>query len=329
MGQRCGCVGRDCTCAIRAGRGVTLTGEGSQAVPLEVTQFAPAYLRAASTDETSVTLTGDGSPATPYILGMTFTGVADSKPLSITDYTTPGTSTWTRPNGCTLVEVTVIGGGAGGSAGFNPAPTVGFGNYGGQGGGWTKKVVALPVGVTECTVTVGSGGAGGSGSAGTPGGFGGDSWFRIGTDRMVYAKGGAPGSVTGYGTGVHTGYQSPESVTDSRYVVENPSGGGGGKAANGDQDADGAILGGSHLWYTGTTGGDSLGYGGDGGRGGRAFVGTVLTSGGHGVAGYAPGGGGGGGRGGASGLVYGGGTWTFSYGNGGAGGRGFVRVVAY
>lgn len=334
MGRRCGCVGKECNCQIRPGRGVGLSGEGNQSVPLVVTQSAPAYLRAGSTNETDVVVDGTGTVDDPYNLSIAFVGVAESKPLSIIDFETPGTHTWTRPVGCTLIEVTVIGGGAGGNAGANPPGVgAGIGGFGGQGGGWTKKVVALPGYVTDCTVVVGNGGSGAT-AAGSQGGYGGDSYLRVNSNpyMWVYAKGGGPGSTSGWSTqggALHSGVTGPVTVTDARRDVYTPAGAGGGKGANGNEDTDGAVPGGFHWGYDGTSWGTMLGFGGDGGRGGRAFTSGALAASGFGLGGSIPGGGGGGGRGAGNSIEMAGGTWTFGVGAGGAGARGLVRVVAY
>src|SRR5687768_11460084 len=108
MGRRCGCVGDECNCRITPGRGVGLSGDGSQSNPLEVSQSAAAYLRAASTDDTVVGLQGTGSIADPYLLSMDFVGETTSPPLSIRTFRAPGTYQWFRPTGCDLIEVTCI-----------------------------------------------------------------------------------------------------------------------------------------------------------------------------------------------------------------------------
>lgn len=329
MGQRCGCVGKECNCAIVPGRGVSLSGAGSQSVPLEVTQNAPSFLRAASTDHTDVTLSGTGVATDPFLLGMAFTGTPESKPLSITTFSLGGTYIWTRPAGCTLVEVTCIGAGAGGAAGSNPTAgsAWGYGGLGGQGGGWTKKLLALPVEVTTLTCSVGYGGSPGT-SPGENGGEGFASYVIAGTN-FVQARGGASGGVV-KGWGFHRGWLGPvveTSLAPSR--VNNPAGGGGGKGANGNEDENGSIYGGEHTYYSGGINpGTPLG-GGDGGKGGRAFQGTALVATGLAGNGYAPGGGGGGGRGGASGLVQYGSTWSFIPSAGGGGAPGLIRIVAY
>jgi hypothetical protein len=333
MGQRCGCVGKECNCAIVPGRGVALSGEGSQTVPLEVTQNAPAYLRSASSNTTNVALSGSGVSTDPYLLGMDFTGTPESKPLSITNYYLAGTYVWTRPVGCTMIEVTCIGAGAGGSAGSAPTGglTFGVGGLGGQGGGWTERLVVLPGYVTDCLVEVGYGGSPGT-SSGAVGGVGFDSRVRINSTPYAYvtAEGGKP--VGGGGGGTHPGVAGPVLVTDSRLTVHSLAGGGGGKGAQGNDDDAGAIFGGTHTLYNGMLNVFSpvmMNGAGDGGRGGKAFSGGALVAVGAGGGGYYYGGGGGGGRGGGAALVINGGTWTFNHSAGGAGAPGAVRIIAY
>lgn len=339
MGRRCGCVGKECNCAIRAGRGVSFSGNGDQSVPLEITQSAPTFLRAGSTDQTDVTVEGTGSLTDPYQLSMEFVGVPESKPLNIETYETPGSYTWNRPEGCTLIEVTAIGGGGGGTGG-KVAPgglgqTWAVGGLGGQGGGWSRRLVYLPPGVTSCLVVVGTGGSGGV--VDSAGGFGNDSYLFFDGVRRVCAKGGGPGTGTPTsGGGVHRGYAGPttDSPLDVNRNLNSPAGGGGGKGADGNQ----TIInpGGDHLAYDGTSPAATYGFGGagNGGNGGRAFIdgggGSYgAASSGAGQTGHSPGGGGGGGRGGVNGQMMGGGTWYFNPGLGGNGAPGYVEVIAY
>lgn len=74
-------------------------------------------------------------------------------------FTTGTAATYTRPAGCILIKVTLIGGGGGGGGCATGASTAGAGGGGGGGGtcvGW----IASPA--STYTYTVGTGGAGGS-----------------------------------------------------------------------------------------------------------------------------------------------------------------------
>lgn len=338
MGQRCGCVGQECNCAIVPGRGVELFGTGDQTNPLVVTQSASAYVRASSTDSTTVTVTGYGTVAEPYLVGMDFVTGSGSKPLATSTFTTPGLHVWTRPVNCTFIEVTAIGGGAGGSAGLAPVGgvTYGFGGLGGQGGGYTSKVVVLRDGLTELDVAVGYGGSAGT----TPGAIGGIGypsevidWGAVSPSipGLVFAGGGDPGGAIG-AEAMYPGITGPISISDSRRVVRTFAGGGGGRGAWGSDDEGGAIYGGNHSAYNGMLGvfDHTTMYGaGDGGRGGRSFSNTLWVPNGQGTNGYNYGGGGGGGRGGAAGMVLNGSTWNFAPGAGGWGASGAVQIIAY
>jgi hypothetical protein len=116
-----------------------------------------------------------GSWAIVSCTGTAFISMG-SVPSNFTGYncelfTTSGTSTWVKPQGVSMVKVTVIGGGAGGSNGSG-----GFGGY---------AVAEVPV-TGDVTVTVGAGGAGKPGG-GVPGDAGGTSSFGT----AVSATGGA------------------------------------------------------------------------------------------------------------------------------------------
>ena len=92
-------------------------------------------------------------------------------------FTTVGTSTWTRPTGCTKVKVTVIGGGGGAGGNFTKANFNGHVGINGAGGGGGTSIKLLDVSsIASVEVTVGAGGNGGgstsNGSAGGTSSFG-------------------------------------------------------------------------------------------------------------------------------------------------------------
>lgn len=98
-------------------------------------------------------LVADSAEAT----GLKYANVVKSQ--SFQNFTSTGSSTWTKPAGLLYVKVTVVGGGGGGSSGG------GLTRSGAGGGMSVKYIQAASLGATE-TVTVGSGGAGGSGGVG-------------------------------------------------------------------------------------------------------------------------------------------------------------------
>jgi hypothetical protein len=143
-------------------------------------------------------------------------------------YTTPGTYSWTAPEGVTSVSVVTVGGGASGSVVLTTNTTTG--RAGGGGGlGWKNNISVVPgqsytvvvgaggtavtrstTGVTSgnsgqdsyfintSTVRGGSGtsssGGGWSGDGGTFGGAGGTSRFSVFSDGYYYIAGGGGGA---------------------------------------------------------------------------------------------------------------------------------------
>jgi len=121
-------------------------------------------------------------------------------------FTTPGTSTWTKPYGVQFVYVVCIGGGGGGGGGQVANLNIAKGGCAGGGGGayaW-RMYSASDLSESE-TVVVGSGGNGGS--SGAAGNAGSVSSFSTGIDILsAFGGGGAAGpnnsgSVSGGGGG--------------------------------------------------------------------------------------------------------------------------------
>jgi len=98
---------------------------------------------------------------------------------------TPGSTTWTAPNGITSVNILVVGGGGGGDS----SASIYAGGGGGGGGVVIQNNRAVTPGVSYI-VNVGAGGAGGS--SGSSGSSGGASSFN-----NVVANGGGGGGATG------------------------------------------------------------------------------------------------------------------------------------
>lgn len=99
---------------------------------------------------------------------------------------------WTKPAGCTAVEVVCIGGGGGGGgarASISPASTSVVAAAGGAGGGFARSFLTSGFAATE-NVTVGVGGVAGIGG-GASGGAGAVSKF--GASSLVSAAGGTGG----------------------------------------------------------------------------------------------------------------------------------------
>ena len=137
-------------------------------------------------------------------------------------FTTVGTSTWTRPTGCTKVRVMVIGGGGGAGGNWTKATFNGHVGINGAGGGGGTSIRLLDVSsIASVEVTVGGGGNGGgstsNGSAGGTSSFG----------TYATANGGGGGQKCGAGVTI----QGNQAVT---YGTMMGFPGVGGTAADGD-----------------------------------------------------------------------------------------------
>jgi hypothetical protein len=118
--------------------------------------------------------------------------VSDSPAIIITTITTPGSGTFTVPDGVTELTISVYGAG-GGSGGSNN--TAAGGGGGGGGGYSTDTYVVSPA--QEITYIVGTGGV--AGSSTTTGGKGFDTYV-IGVSSMI-AYGGLGGAAYSGGSG--------------------------------------------------------------------------------------------------------------------------------
>jgi hypothetical protein len=307
-------------------------------------------------------LTADSSVAAGVKWAAAGGGGAAS--ADIQEFTSTGSSTWTKPAGAKFVYVLMFGGGGGGGSGrkrsIGGLTTAAGGAPAGGGGGRTELwIPASLLGATE-TVTVGAGGTGGAaqttdntnGSAGTAGdsttfgswatarsgsrgdggttstpsgGNGGGGLGEFSLANSTYSASGGQGGTTTGGAGNSGGYRP------------GGGGGGGGFSANDTTARNGGVggLGGALLNSgVGTTGG-----------GGTAGNTSGAPNGGAGAAAssYFVGGSGGGGgasasttagNGGAGGYPSGGGGgggagYTVDSGAGGNGGDGYVRVVTF
>jgi hypothetical protein len=281
----------------------------------------------------------------------------------IQEFTSTGSSTWTKPAGAKMVYVLVFGGGGGGGSGRKRSiaglATAASGAAGGGAGGRTELwIPASLLGSTE-TVTVGAGGTGGAAQTtddtnGNAGSGQTDSTFG----SLARARAGSSGSggTTSAVSGAVAGGGLAEMITNTTYG----SSGGGGSTTTGSAGDRGG--------YRGGGGGGGGGFqassttirnGGAGGLGGSLFDTSTSSTAGGGTAGNTSGapnggpgaaassrfvggsGGGGGasnsttaGNGGAGGYPSGGGGgggagYTVNSGAGGNGGDGYVRVVTF
>ncbi|ATN92161.1 hypothetical protein SEA_TIPSYTHETREX_31 [Mycobacterium phage TipsytheTRex] len=114
-----------------------------------------------------------------------------------TTFTTVGSYTYNIPDGCTFIDVILIGGGGGGKG---MALFDGWGR-GGDAGSWAtatlQRGVHIPLSVTQITGVIGAGGAFGDGSAtaGRGGGPGGNTTAIATGWAGLTAAGGAGGTV--------------------------------------------------------------------------------------------------------------------------------------
>ena len=164
-------------------------------------------------------------------------------------YTTPGTFSWTCPNGVTSVCIVAVGGGGGGGYQWSS------GGGGGGGLGWKNNIAVTPG--TSYTVVVGVGGSANIANAYQSGTEGGNSYFI------------SLATVAGYGCG--------RGGTLGNTTVS-PGYGGGYNGDGGGSGGHGAI-GGS--WYQG-----GAGAGGYAGNGGSAYSGTEGAGGAGTYGGY-------------------------------------------
>lgn len=194
---------------------------------------------------------------------VTFAGYTPT----VVTFSTPGTTTWTVPNGVTsLQKVEAWGGGSGGA-----------GSSAGGGGGAYSKIANLSVTPEAVlTVVVGAGSA-----SGGPSSAGGDSSFVDSATLLAKGSGGA-------GPGAGIGGSAAAGVGSTKFSGGNgrsPAGGGGssaGTASNGTTatSGSGAIApagGGNGGDLSGSVNGFAPGGGGSGGGGNGADGQVVIT----------------------------------------------------
>lgn len=283
---------------------------------------------------TSLNFTGAGviatTSGTDVTVAITSGGISSA---DIQEFTTTGTSTWTKPAGAKMVHVLLYGGGGGGGSGRRRATgslaTAAAGGAGGGAGGRLEYWLPASLFGSTVTVTVGAGGTGGAAqtmddTTGAAASLATSSSF--GTFALVrFGLGGQGGGTAGTGTAT-AGNSLGEIVSGSAGLSAN---GGAGAAAVGTAASTGGFRGGG--------GGGGSGYpaasttaavGGTGGAGGIFLTSSSSNSaGGGGAPGTAGAAGGSGGTGVSSTNYWGGGSGggggacgTTSAGNGGNGG---------
>lgn len=226
--------------------------------------------------------------------------------LTVLSYTTPGSYTWTVPDGVTLIQIVATGGGGGASL-----PGTGSGGNGGNGGMVTATLAVTPG--DTLSLYVGGGGAGTTQFTG--GGGGGSTNVNAGTADQIIAGGGGGGGGGNDGLSPGGNGGGPGTGAGIAGTGGNSSGGSPGAAGIGGLGGCGENIGppsncGSNPPIDGYQGGN--GNGGAGGAGG-SNGGSVTVAGGAGT---------GSGAGGAGGDEAAGGGGGGGYGGGGGGGSG-------
>jgi hypothetical protein len=313
---------------------------------------------------TSIDFTGAGVTATntggAISVAVTSGGIASA---DIQEFTSTGSSTWTKPAGAKLVYILAFAGGGGGGSGRRRAvASVGAGAYGGGGGaagGRTELwIPATELGATE-TVTVGAGGTGGAArTTDDTSGAGGVDGDNSTVGSWIFARGASGGSGGTTAAGNAGAGAGGVAVTYSGTVIYSFSGGTGanttGSSGNRGGYNGGGGSGGGGFAASSTT----EAAGGVGGKGGSIFTSVASGVGGGGAAGAVHGtggngsnattdfiGGDGGGGGGSGNLVAAGAGGNGGYpggggagggaghaansGAGGNGGNGYVRIVTF
>lgn len=333
---------------IQLGDGTTLTTQWSEGLgsPEGVVTAGPGslYSRRNGSAGTSLYVKETGTGNTGWVAYS-----SGGAPPDVQTFTSSGT--WTKPAGAVAVEVTLIGGGAGGGSGRKGLDgTVRCGGGGGSGGALTKITIPAASLPSSVAVTVGTGGAGGAAQTtdstnGNPGNAGGTTTFA-GFIRALGGVAGSGGTATAGTGGSSSAGTSPSgagaSASATGGVPTGPATNAGplGGAAGGGITAANAASNGGAANSTGATWGTTTS--GSGGvvdttaptNGNSAPVGTTI-----------PGSAGGGGaasvttnaQAGANGGLYGtggsgGGAAKDATGNSGAGGAGadgIAQIVTY
>jgi hypothetical protein len=301
-------AGQQVTLEDNGGNALTVTADGSFTFTTPVA-YGGAYTVTVGTQPTGlVCLVSNGGGSS---VSANVTNVGIDCLVNTVSFTTPGSTTWTVPNGITSISIVTTGGGGGGGGTTGPYPVP----AGGAGAVVTSTLSVTPGQVFNLVV----GGGGGTGGSGIPYGSG-------------YFDGGAGGGA---------GSSNVDAGTTPQIIAGGGGGGGGGafqNASGGDAGGTGGAGGnGAGSFYGAGGGGGSGGIGGAGGSGtvsgGNGDGGPGGAGGGNGYAGIAggsPGSGVGAGAGantqnsyaisGGGGGGYGGGGTGGPYAGGGAGG---------
>jgi hypothetical protein len=298
---------------------------------------------------TSIDFTGAGVTATNTGGAISVAVSGGIASADIQEFTSTGTSTWTKPAGAKFVYVLIQGGGGGAGSGHKQLAVPVNPNQGGMGGsagGWAELwIPAVLLSSTE-TITIGAGGTGGVSQTVSGNGNNGSSGGNSSFGSWGVARGGTLGTggqaaAQGTGANATNTANAPALLYGQASVTTNmnfysarggtrTAGSAGGDGGKGGKSAGGGGGGGGISATPTATGGGAGGLGGAGvGDTSVSGTGGGGTGGGTGAAGtngsnatnYYIGGDGGGG-GGASIIANGGAGGTGGYPGGGGGGGG-------
>jgi hypothetical protein len=224
-------------------------------------------------------LTADSTQTT----GVKWAAAAAGGSVDVQAFTSTSPTNWTKPAGCTLVEVVLYGAGGGGGGGSSAGGAPMSGPTGGGGGACTIQLFRASDLPSTVAVTCGTGGAGGVGAfSANNGSAGGTSTF--GSNAAAAGGGGGSGGNLGSGaSGGSGGGRNTPGGTGSSAAV---SGGGNPIAAGA------AGIGGAGGGASPSSAGTDAEYGGA--AGGGSLNGSGVFAGGNSVFGGAGGGSGGG-----------------------------------
>ena len=264
-------------------------------------------------------------------------------------FSTPGTFSWTKPDGAKQVVVELVSGGNGGGAGGKAASgTAVYGGTGAGGGGYSKTNISASDLEATCSVVVGAAGSG-SIFGGAVAGVGGASSFantstptqflaRAASGATTGQNGGTTAPSTGSGGAPNSNAGGSSSISGNAVAgsgaANAPTGGGGGGgisavplAYNGGSGATNAI---TNLGSSGGNASASANGASATSSVARTAASLVLNGsggGGGGASTFATGSGGNGANGSGYGSGGGGGGATIGSGNGGNGGNGAPGIV--